>query len=204
MAEPHRKRVRHYDYPSHCHELTFSCYGRRPLLTNDTWRELLSRSIDSATDRHGFGLVAFVFMPEHVHLLVFPLHASAKISPLLKGIKQPVAHHVKQLLMQSRSSLLETLTIQERPGKQVLRFWQEGGDYDRNLYRPKAVATAIDYIHHNPVRRKLVEHIADWKWSSASALQENNGFEKPVAADPDLPKLTPLPAEFWDETSIVE
>ena len=144
MAEPHRKRVRHYNYPSHCHELTFSCYGRRPLLTNDSWRELLSRSIDSATDRQGFGLIAFVFMREHVHLLVFPSHPSAKISSLLKGIKQPVARRVKLLLVQSRSSLLESLTIQERPGKQVFRFWQEGGGYDRNLYRAKSVATAID------------------------------------------------------------
>ena len=67
----HRKRVRHYDEPGHFHELTFSCYRRMPLLTNDVWRAMLSVSIDRAVKGHSFRLSAFVFMPEHVHLLVF-------------------------------------------------------------------------------------------------------------------------------------
>ena len=33
----HRKQVRHFDEPKHCHELK-----RMPLLTNNTWREMLS------------------------------------------------------------------------------------------------------------------------------------------------------------------
>ena len=66
----HRKRVRHYDEPGHFHELTFSCYRRMPLLTNDVWRAMLSVSIDRAVKGHSFRLIAFVFMPEHVHLLI--------------------------------------------------------------------------------------------------------------------------------------
>ncbi len=34
-SSPHRKRVRHFDEPGHVHELTFSCYERRPLLVDD-------------------------------------------------------------------------------------------------------------------------------------------------------------------------
>ena len=65
----HRKRVRHYNEPGHCHELTFLCYRRTPpCLTNDDWREKLSRSIDRGMDKDTFSLVAFVHMPEHVHL----------------------------------------------------------------------------------------------------------------------------------------
>jgi hypothetical protein len=69
---PHRKRVKHYDEPGHLHELTFSCFQRRPLLTNHQWRCMLSECIERATERHGYTLHAFVFMPEHVHLLVLP------------------------------------------------------------------------------------------------------------------------------------
>jgi hypothetical protein len=68
----HRKLVKHYEDPGHVRELTFSCYRRMPLLTNDTWREMLSRAIDRAGERHQWRLAAFVFMPEHVHLLSFP------------------------------------------------------------------------------------------------------------------------------------
>ena len=39
----HRKLVKHYHEPGDFHELTFSCYKRTPLLTNDDWRRRLSR-----------------------------------------------------------------------------------------------------------------------------------------------------------------
>ncbi|HEV2972818.1 MAG TPA: hypothetical protein VGY55_22815 [Pirellulales bacterium] len=50
LPKDHRKTVRDYDNPSDCHELTFSCYKRLPLLTNDVlcvlavdWRWLGAR-----------------------------------------------------------------------------------------------------------------------------------------------------------------
>ena len=66
----HRKKVRHFHNPGDLHEFTFSCYHRLPLLTNDTWRTILSRHIDEANREESIDLVAFVYMPEHVHLLV--------------------------------------------------------------------------------------------------------------------------------------
>ena len=96
----HRKQVRHYTEPGHCHELTFSCYCRMPLLTNDVWRSMLSVGINRAVHGHAFRLVAFVYMPEHVHLLVLPNHPSSSISGLLKAIKQPFSNRIKRLLME--------------------------------------------------------------------------------------------------------
>jgi hypothetical protein len=32
----------------------------------------------------------------------------------------------------------------------------------------------IEYIHANPVRRRLVERVEDWRWSSASWLPGKN------------------------------
>ena len=76
--EPHRKRVKHYHEPGDFHELTFSCYERSPLLVRDDWRRLLCQAIDKAIAAHDFALVAFVLMPEHVHLLVCPRPQTAK------------------------------------------------------------------------------------------------------------------------------
>jgi putative transposase len=112
----HRKRVRHYHDASHCHELTFSCYRRLPLLTNHIWRGLLSESIERATVRHNYRLSAFVFMPEHVHLLLYPGQNASNIDALLKAIKRPFSFRIKTLLSESNSPLLERLTIQQRPG----------------------------------------------------------------------------------------
>jgi REP-associated tyrosine transposase len=82
---PHRKRIKHYHEPGNFHELTFSCYHRMPLLTNDDWRQRLSRKIQSACDELSLDLVAFVFMPEHIHLLVFPTQPTLDLAALDLG-----------------------------------------------------------------------------------------------------------------------
>jgi putative transposase len=140
----HRKLIKHIDDPRHIRELTFSCYQRRPLLTNDVWREMLSRSIDAAADRHGWRLTAFVFMPEHVHLLFFPLPGFSKIEHLLKAIKRPYSYRIKQILIEHKSPLLQRLTNRQRPGVTTFRYWQEGPGYDRNFETEAAVLAAID------------------------------------------------------------
>jgi len=78
----------HYEDVVTVHELAFSCYRQVPLLTNDVWRQMLSESITRATDRHGFQLIAFVYMPEHVHLLVLPTRQKSSISSLLKAFRE--------------------------------------------------------------------------------------------------------------------
>src|SRR5687768_2030704 len=111
----HRKAVRHFEEPGHLHELTFSCYQRMPLLTNDDWRVKLARSIDEANTESAVELVAFVFMPEHVHLLVYPTRPGRVISRYIALVKQPFSKTIKEILMANHSGLLDRLTVQERP-----------------------------------------------------------------------------------------
>jgi putative transposase len=138
-----------------------------PLLTNDDWRKRLARSIDAANAETGMQLVAFVFMPEHVHLLVYPQGSQASIARYLARLKQPFSKSIKELLIGSKSTLLDRLTVQERPGKTCFRFWQEGPGFDRNLYSPHAITASIHYMHDNPVKRGLCQRAIEWKWSSA-------------------------------------
>ena len=165
--------------------MTFSCYQRRPLLQSDTWKAWLGESIERATGRHEFALVAFVFMPEHVHLLVYPRSDDARISRLLYAIKRPFSFRVKQCLERTGHPLLSELSIRERPGRRVFRFWQEGGGYDRNLLSPNTVRQAVDYLHSNPVRRRLCTDAGEWKWSS---WRQYHWPDAP--RDPDLPEVT--------------
>jgi REP element-mobilizing transposase RayT len=93
------KAIQHYHQAGDCHELTFSCYQRLPLLTNDCWRQDLAESIDKGLRAHGLNLSAFVYMPEHVHLLVWPKDpACAAISAFLKTLKQSCSTKVKHRL----------------------------------------------------------------------------------------------------------
>ena len=175
MTELHRKQVRHVHEPGDLHELTFSCYQRRPLLTNDLWRQDLAEVIDRSCRRHQFGLLAYVFMPEHVHMLVIPLTSVVNLPRLLADIKRPTSLMIKQRLVKCDSLLLQSLTIRQRPGVYVFRFWQEGPGYDRNLRTPTAIQAAMNYIHENPVRRGLCHRATDWKWSSSRRLLKDDG-----------------------------
>ena len=129
-----RKRVKHFEDRKCVHELTFSCYRRLPLLTNAEYLQMLSEAVSRASDRHNFDLLAFVWMPKHVHLLVLPRTTESSISALLNAIKRPFSYRIKQLLIKEDSPLLQKLTVRQRPGVMTFRFWQEGGGYDRNLW----------------------------------------------------------------------
>jgi putative transposase len=186
------KTIRRFHTPGDCHELTFSCFRQMPLLTNDSWRELLAESIDMALDAHELRLSAFVFMPEHVHLLVWPIDPHmAEVSAFLKTLKLSCSTKIKHRLVLAGSSLITQLTVRERPGKSVFRFWQEGPGYDRNLHDAKSVCASIEYIHKNPVRRGLCPRAVDWAWSSARTYLPEAG----LSAFP-RPRVTPLSAEF--------
>ncbi|MGE0683979.1 MAG: transposase [Candidatus Binatia bacterium] len=184
INSPYRKRIRHIHEPGHYHELTFSCYQRRPLLMNEEWKRLFTQALNRAIPSQGFQLIAFVYMPEHLHLLVFPVQRTAQIDRLLFALKRPFSYQVKQQLERTNDPLRQQLTIQERPGKQVFRFWQEGPGYDRNIVSQKALITAIEYMHNNPVRRKLSPSPDLWKWSSWKYYHLADGFQ-----DPDLPTV---------------
>jgi putative transposase len=186
-----RKRLKRFHTPGDVHELTFSSYGGRPLLSDNAICKLLCQSIDRAMSRHRHRLVAFVLMPEHVHLLILPTSIECDIAALLFAIKRPFSHRVKQYYERTDSCLRSELTVREREGKSAFRFWQEGAGYDRNLFEPKSVLAAIDYIHLNPVRRGLVTRARDWKWSSCRWYVSDRR-----EVDPDLPTIHGLRDEL--------
>jgi len=183
-----RKLVKHYHEPGDLHELTFSCYQRRPLLDDDKSRILLCESIDRAISGHDFRLVAFVLMPEHVHLLVCPMEPKPEIDKLLFAIKRPFSYRIKKHLEKTGDPRLAELTVRERPGKVTFRFWEEGGGYDRNISQGRTIQASIDYIHQNPVRRGLTNRARDWKWSSCRWYESDKQI-----VDRDLPTIHGLP-----------
>jgi len=167
-----------------------------PLLVGDAVRRLVCESIDRAMSTQQFRLAAFVLMPDHVHLLVYPVTPDPRIDRLLLAIKRPASFRIKRLLQDRQSPLLKQRTIRERPGKSAFRFWQEGGGYDRNLSQVTTTLSAIDYIHMNPVRRGLVPQSRHWKWSSARWYESDGRF-----VDPDLPTVHGLPWDFFEHVT---
>ena len=168
----HRKKCVRYNEPGHAHSLTFSCKGRCPLLVSDLTRQLLVESLAAARQRYGFDIWAYVIMPDHVHLLIWPRQQDYSISEILRAVKRPMSFRAHQ-----QNLLTE-------PG-----FWLPGGGYDRNITTPKAAHAEIAYIHANPVRKGLCARLEDWRFSGAAFWLGQH--DVPLEMDRTVP-----PAEF--------
>jgi putative transposase len=136
--------VRRYQHARHLHYITFTCYHRAPHLNTPVARDLFERTLERVRRWYGCCISGYVVMPEHVHLLLSEPERS-ELSVVLQMLKQIV------------SRKLGTGTGEP--------FWQRRY-YDFNVWSSAKLGEKLDYMHHNPVRRGLVERPEDWPWSS--------------------------------------
>ena len=143
------------------HFITFCCYQRRAFLGSVRARNLAVRSLEQTRARYGFALVGYVFMPEHVHLLVSESD-SAPPAKIIQSFKQRVSRALGARKRKRPGQLV--LRFPERSAE-FRRFWQRRY-YDFNVYSRAKMKEKLLYMHENPVRAKLVNHPGDWPWSS--------------------------------------
>jgi len=137
-----------YQNAGHLHFVTFSCYDRRPYLGSEESRRLFEAALETMRTRYRFWVLAYVVMPEHVHLLVSEPKV-AMLSKVIQALKLSVA-----------------LKRKERP------FWQPRY-YDFNVISEKKRIEKLRYIHRNPVKRGLVERPEEWVSSSFRHYQSS-------------------------------
>ena len=123
------------------HFVTFSCYHRLGLLDSAAARDLFEDALQKAHLRYRFGVIGYVVMPEHVHLLVSEPRSDL-LSVALQGLKLSVVRRARQ-----------------RP------FWQ-ARYYDFNVFSEEKRIEKLNYMHWNPMKRGLVDRPEDWRWSS--------------------------------------
>lgn len=68
----HRRKMRRWETVSAVRYITFSCYRRMALMQSVALRDVFVESLGAAREKHRFRLIAWVVMPEHVHLMIVP------------------------------------------------------------------------------------------------------------------------------------
>jgi type I restriction enzyme R subunit/putative DNA methylase len=94
-------------------------------------------------------LLAFVIMPDHVHL-AFVLGETRSLDQVVKGFASVTSREI------IRSCALKTPIV-----------WQEEY-HDRWLRSDEMTWATLDYIHTNPARKGLCVAAEDWPWSTAA------------------------------------
>jgi putative transposase len=151
------KKIVHYNIPGHAHELTFSCNKKNNYLFNTKPCELFISELVKSRDKFLFKILAYVLMPNHVHLLLWPQNSIYDISLILSDIKGKMSKNYRDYLMVNNPVLFEQMNVFDKSKKRnVFRFWQPGGGFDRNLWNDTAIYNSIQYIEANPVKKKLV------------------------------------------------
>ncbi|HYO23648.1 MAG TPA: transposase [Lacipirellulaceae bacterium] len=161
------KTCRRCNDVGHAHALTFSCFQRRPFLTSERSCRRLAEAIAAASCKHKFLIWAYVFMPEHVHLVVCPQTATYSISKFLASLKLPVTRKAIAHVTAHAPEFVRQMADATSLGGHHLRFWQRGGGFDRNIWSERVLLKEIEYLHANPVKRGLSRRPEDWRWSSA-------------------------------------
>ena len=156
--------TRHYGQGD-IHFVTFSCYHRRPFLGTPAARDIFLKTLDEVRRRHAFCLIGFVLMPEHVHLLIAePRQGNPSV--VLQVLKQKAS----RALRKNQKGTAEAINLGAAPPDDA-HFWQRRF-YDFNVWSEKKLREKLDYMHANPLKRKLVSHARDWPWSSWSHYEE--------------------------------
>lgn len=124
-----------------------SCILRKPYAANIVQESLL------AFDSQRYRLLAWVIMPNHVHVLLQLVSgwSAAEIVGSWKKFTARRIHNGRQNL--GRAS--------------VRSIWQREY-WDRVIRDERHYCRTIEYIHLNPVKARLATKAEDWPWSSAA------------------------------------
>ena len=141
---------------------------RLPLLRSVRARNLFVKVLGEIRAQYHFALVGLVVMPEHFHLLMSEPPSSTP-SKVMQILKQRVSRSLRQK-RRKRTSPAQLRLWRGSPNGGLRSFWQSRF-FDFNVWSRKKRIEKLHYMHMNPVKRGLVAHPKDWRWSSYASYQ---------------------------------
>jgi putative transposase len=165
-----------FQHSGQSHFVTFCCYHRRRLLTNDETRRIFEAALERVRRSFRLQVYGYVVMPEHVHLLLSepqrdvdssgraPLKPNGGLNGLPVGLNGPPAGLTKPTTLADALKSLKQ-GVSRRLIGDAEHFWQKRY-YDCNLRDYPQFVEKLRYIHRNPVKAGFCERPEDWEWSS--------------------------------------
>jgi putative transposase len=151
---------RRYYVPNAIVFITQVVASREPIFRNPAQVEMLRETLYGAKALHPFAMLGYVFLPDHIHLLIRPA-VSSSFSEIMHSLKRNFTLNHKR-----------TLGIQG-----PMRVWQKSF-WDHIIRNEDDLQRHLDYIHYNPVRHGLVDRPELWPYSSFLAWKARGAYEE--------------------------
>ncbi|MFN6963979.1 MAG: REP-associated tyrosine transposase [Pyrinomonadaceae bacterium] len=159
---------------------TSVAHRRLPIFRTDKLKQVLCKAYAEVRAKHGILILAYVIMPDHVHLLVRSEKTLAETLRLLNGV---AARRVIQYLTDNdfKESLFKLrVGLRERNHKHSV--WQHHADsieiFGEDTFRQK-----VEYLHMNPVRAGLASRPVEYRYSSARRWAGHPTEAEPLLTD---------------------
>ena len=121
--------------------------------------QILADSIRYCQDHKGLELNGYVFMLNHLHLIV----TSPDIAGFLRDFKRFTSKQLKENLAVTEPSVLKLFIDSDG----IYRLWMET-NAPKKVEHPDFYVQKLNYVHENPVRKGYVARAEHWLWSSAN------------------------------------
>jgi len=150
---------------------TVVTFNRLPIFANETSRSLYRKALKDISLKYPFIEIAYCLLPDHIHCIWKLPPDDSNYSLRWRAIKSCFTRWYQNQIgsggerNESRGKRAEAAIWQRR-------FWEHTIRDQEDLNNP------IDYIHYNPVKHGLVEHIIDWKPSSFHRFVNNGYYPK--------------------------
>ena len=125
----------------HRYSLTFCTHERRRLFTDGATVELVVQQLLRAANEQRFSVIAYCFMPDHLHLLIEGTSEDSDGKRFIKGFKQYSGYYYTQ--------------------KQHDTLWQRYG-FEHVLRDDEGTVEVVKYILGNPIRAGLAATIEEY------------------------------------------
>ena len=146
----HPEHLQAFDYIGpHRYSLRFCTESRRPLFASAPVVELVLKHVLQQAGEQGFALLAYCFMPDHVHLLIQGARADSDCKRFMSRAKQFSGFYYKQHYKR--------------------KLWQRYG-YERVIRDDEATIDVARYILANPSRAGLVKDVREYRFTGSSVV----------------------------------
>ena len=158
--------MRKYHVDGHVYYITTAVYNRLCIFTRPSFVTPLYDSLNYYRAKLNIKLLGYVFMPDHIHLLVWPDVAS-RITDLMRDFKEFTAKRiVRQAEAEHREDWLSSFrSAGDETGRAIYKVWQDDF-WEMNIFSEQFMRQKLNYIHRNPVHAGLVETPEAYVWSS--------------------------------------